>query len=105
MNPFTYQRVDAPEAALHAIELHNSKFLGGGTNLIDLMKDGVETPTALLEEAKRNKLSTVSFETGTTSKPTLTDDEIRERMSGNICRCGAYPNIVAAVRTLAGVKA
>jgi xanthine dehydrogenase YagT iron-sulfur-binding subunit len=26
------------------------------------------------------------------------DDEIRERMSGNICRCGAYPNIVAAIR-------
>jgi xanthine dehydrogenase YagT iron-sulfur-binding subunit len=28
----------------------------------------------------------------------VTDDEIRERMSGNLCRCGAYPNIVAAVR-------
>jgi xanthine dehydrogenase YagT iron-sulfur-binding subunit len=28
----------------------------------------------------------------------LTDEEIRERMSGNICRCGAYPNIVAAIR-------
>ena len=28
----------------------------------------------------------------------LSDDEIRERMSGNICRCGAYPNIVEAVR-------
>jgi len=28
----------------------------------------------------------------------LTDDVIRERMSGNICRCGAYPNIVAAVK-------
>jgi xanthine dehydrogenase YagT iron-sulfur-binding subunit len=28
----------------------------------------------------------------------LTDAEIRERMSGNICRCGAYPNIVAAIR-------
>ena len=28
----------------------------------------------------------------------LTDDEIRERMSGNLCRCGAYANIVAAVR-------
>jgi xanthine dehydrogenase YagT iron-sulfur-binding subunit len=26
-----------------------------------------------------------------------TADEIRESMSGNICRCGAYPNIVAAV--------
>ncbi|WP_375546482.1 (2Fe-2S)-binding protein [Actinophytocola gossypii] len=26
------------------------------------------------------------------------DEEIRERMSGNICRCGAYPNVVDAVR-------
>jgi xanthine dehydrogenase YagT iron-sulfur-binding subunit len=32
----------------------------------------------------------------------LTDDEIRERMSGNLCRCGAYPHIVAAVREAAG---
>jgi xanthine dehydrogenase YagT iron-sulfur-binding subunit len=31
----------------------------------------------------------------------LTDAEIRERMSGNICRCAAYPNIVAAVRDVA----
>ena len=29
---------------------------------------------------------------------TVSDAEIRERMSGNICRCGAYANIVAAVR-------
>ena len=28
----------------------------------------------------------------------LTDEEIRERMSGNLCRCGAYPNIVDAIR-------
>jgi len=32
----------------------------------------------------------------------LTDAEIRERMSGNICRCAAYPNIVAAIRDAAG---
>ena len=31
----------------------------------------------------------------------LTDAEIRERMSGNICRCCAYPNIVAAIRDVA----
>ena len=31
----------------------------------------------------------------------LTDPEIRERMSGNICRCAAYPNIVAAIRDFA----
>ena len=32
----------------------------------------------------------------------LTDAEIRERMSGNLCRCAAYPNIVAAIRDVAG---
>jgi xanthine dehydrogenase YagT iron-sulfur-binding subunit len=32
----------------------------------------------------------------------LTDDEIRERMSGNLCRCAAYPNILAAIREVAG---
>jgi xanthine dehydrogenase YagT iron-sulfur-binding subunit len=32
----------------------------------------------------------------------LTDDEIRERMSGNICRCGAYPNIVKAIKVVIG---
>lgn len=56
--------------------------------------------TALAEESRRGELSIVSFETARTSRPELTDDEIRERMSGNICRCGAYPNIVAAVRQL-----
>jgi xanthine dehydrogenase YagT iron-sulfur-binding subunit len=33
-----------------------------------------------------------------------TDDDIREGMSGNICRCGAYPNIVAAVREVMGQR-
>jgi xanthine dehydrogenase YagT iron-sulfur-binding subunit len=35
------------------------------------------------------------------SHPELTDAEIRERMSGNICRCSAYPNIVAAIKDAA----
>jgi xanthine dehydrogenase YagT iron-sulfur-binding subunit len=37
--------------------------------------------------------------------PSLDDVEIRERMSGNICRCAAYPNIVAAIREVAGQPA
>jgi xanthine dehydrogenase YagT iron-sulfur-binding subunit len=37
-----------------------------------------------------------------TKQPELTDVEIRERMSGNICRCAAYPNIVAAIKQAAG---
>src|SRR4051794_30636433 len=36
------------------------------------------------------------------AQPVLTDIEIRERMSGNICRCAAYPNIVAAIKQAAG---
>ncbi|HZY18433.1 MAG TPA: 2Fe-2S iron-sulfur cluster-binding protein [Ramlibacter sp.] len=38
-------------------------------------------------------------------KPVLSADEIRERMSGNLCRCSCYPNIVAAVQDAAGAKA
>ena len=58
---------------------------------------------ALLEEHKHGTLSAASFEqrlSACSDRPSLTDQEIRERMSGNICRCGAYPNIVAAVRAL-----
>ena len=57
--------------------------------------------TALLEEMKKGHASVASFENGTQANPKLTDAEIRERMSGNICRCGAYPNIVSAVRAVA----
>ena len=39
----------------------------------------------------------------TKSAAVLTDTEIRERMSGNICRCAAYPNIVAAIKQTAGM--
>ena len=44
---------------------------------------------------------TASLEEPTTLE-TLTDDEIRERMSGNLCRCGAYVGILDAVREVAG---
>jgi xanthine dehydrogenase YagT iron-sulfur-binding subunit len=39
----------------------------------------------------------------TQPRPELTDAEIRERMSGNICRCAAYPNILAAIKQSAGM--
>jgi len=54
---------------------------------------------ALLQEAKNGDLSYVS--TDFRQKPRsleLSDDELRERMSGNLCRCGAYPNILNAIR-------
>jgi xanthine dehydrogenase YagT iron-sulfur-binding subunit len=51
----------------------------------------------LLDEARRGEASHVT-ENVTMTTTQLTDDEIRERMSGNICRCGAYPKIVAAIQ-------
>lgn len=50
MQPFEYQRADAPQSAVQsAAQAHNAKFLAGGTNLIDLMKQGVENPTQLID--------------------------------------------------------
>ena len=53
---------------------------------------------AAIQEHREGALSIESFRTARTSNPALTDDEIRERMSGNLCRCAAYPSIVAAIR-------
>jgi xanthine dehydrogenase YagT iron-sulfur-binding subunit len=51
----------------------------------------------LLGEARRGDVSHVTADVRKTTTR-LTDEEIKERMSGNICRCGAYPGIVAAVQ-------
>ena len=40
-----------------------------------------------------------------TDRPRVTADEMRERMSGNICRCGAYSNIIEAMSDVAGIRA
>ena len=54
---------------------------------------------AMLEEFRRGAPSHVTEQIATL--PSLSEEEIRERMSGNICRCAAYPNIVAAIREVA----
>ncbi|MDQ3747544.1 MAG: 2Fe-2S iron-sulfur cluster-binding protein [Acidobacteriota bacterium] len=54
---------------------------------------------ALMNEAKNGEVSYVTANVRTSAKNVkLSDDEIRERMSGNICRCGAYPNILRAIQ-------
>ncbi|MDB5445210.1 MAG: aldehyde dehydrogenase iron-sulfur subunit [Phenylobacterium sp.] len=50
---------------------------------------------AMLEEMRRGVPSHVTADLMDVS---FSDTEVRERMSGNICRCAAYPNIVAAIR-------
>jgi xanthine dehydrogenase YagS FAD-binding subunit len=49
MNPFAYQRATNTESAIHAGSASGASYLGGGTNLLDLMKDGVERPSALID--------------------------------------------------------
>jgi xanthine dehydrogenase YagT iron-sulfur-binding subunit len=43
--------------------------------------------------------------TNVTTSPLLTNAEIAERMSGNLCRCAAYPNIVTAIKSVASGRA
>ena len=52
---------------------------------------------ALLEELKAGDASAVTAELREAGAPPVSAAEIRERMSGNLCRCGAYPFIVAAI--------
>jgi xanthine dehydrogenase YagT iron-sulfur-binding subunit len=54
---------------------------------------------ALLDEVKQRQASSLTG-TDQLEPGALSEDEIRERMSGNICRCGAYPNIVKAIQSV-----
>jgi len=57
--------------------------------------------TALLDELRRGEPSQVSADVRDARSVATDAAEIRERMSGNLCRCGAYPNIVAAIAEVA----
>jgi len=68
----------------------------------DALQCGYCTPgqvcsaVGMIDEARAGHPSFVTG--GLTAPADLSDEEIRERMSGNLCRCGAYVNIVAAIR-------
>lgn len=70
----------------------------------DGMQCGYCTPgqicsaVAMLDEARNGEASHVTTDVSVVARgQKLSRDEIKERMSGNICRCGAYPNIVDAI--------
>jgi xanthine dehydrogenase YagT iron-sulfur-binding subunit len=65
----------------------------------------IMSAVALLDEARHGVPSHATADVA--SPPALaelSDEEIRERLSGNLCRCGAYPNIVAAVRLIRDLR-
>jgi xanthine dehydrogenase YagS FAD-binding subunit len=54
MIPFAYERATSTDQAIHSITARGTKYLGGGTNLIDLMKLNVEGPTSLVDITRLN---------------------------------------------------
>jgi xanthine dehydrogenase YagT iron-sulfur-binding subunit len=60
----------------------------------------VVSAVGMLQEVEAGWPSHVTADVGA-EEMSLSDEEIRERMSGNLCRCGAYANIVPAIRQAA----
>lgn len=58
---------------------------------------------AVLDEIRKGVPSHATLDLN--ARPRATNDEMRERMSGNICRCGAYSNILDAMTEVAGKRA
>jgi xanthine dehydrogenase YagT iron-sulfur-binding subunit len=58
---------------------------------------------ALVEELKQGTPSVVTSDLSSGARIAASPAELRERMSGNICRCGAYPFILAALQDVLGV--
>ncbi|MGY1691465.1 2Fe-2S iron-sulfur cluster-binding protein [Geodermatophilus sp. SYSU D01105] len=91
----------APEGELHPVQ---QAFLDR-----DAFQCGYCTPgqvcsaVGLLDEVRRGWPSSASPDL--TADPELTPAEVAERMSGNLCRCGAYANIVPAVQQAGGTSA
>ncbi len=64
MKPFSYTRANTPEEAIHAYGDGGTRYIGGGTNLIDLMKMGVERPDALVDVSRLPLTSIQELEGG-----------------------------------------
>jgi len=56
---------------------------------------------AMLDEMRAGMPSHVTADLN--AQASFTDEELRERMSGNICRCAGYPNIIAAIKDAGGI--
>jgi len=63
----------------------------------------VVSAVGMLREVEAGWPSHVTADLGA-GQMSLSDEEVRERMSGNLCRCGAYANIVPAIRQAAGER-
>jgi xanthine dehydrogenase YagS FAD-binding subunit len=99
VTPFTYSRAGDPPAAIRDAAQAGAKYLGGGTNLVDLMREGIERPSSLVDVTGLDHGIVEQADGGlrigaaTTNTALATDRRVRER----------YPMLARAV--LAGASA
>ena len=108
--------VSSVDVAGNTITLKNSILAGGKPVMVHVSKDTSirryapdsvkfdDAKPSALDEIKAGIPSHVSVDLAA-PQPEASVVELRERMSGNICRCGAYSNIVDAISEVAGRKA
>ena len=121
MKPFAYERASDAASAIAS----GGRYLAGGTNLVDLMKLEVETPELLVDvrdlntEIEETADGGLRIGAGVTNSALAAHPLVRERypvlsqslvngasgqlrnlatVGGNLCRCGAYANIVPAIQ-------
>jgi xanthine dehydrogenase YagS FAD-binding subunit len=99
VTPFTYSRATDTAAAIREAAQAGAKYLGGGTNLVDLMREGIERPSSLVDVTRLDRGITERADGGlrigaaTTNTALAADRRVRER----------YPMLARAV--LAGASA
>jgi xanthine dehydrogenase YagT iron-sulfur-binding subunit len=99
----TVEGLAGPDGGLHPVQ---AAFLEHDAYQCGYCTSGqICSAAGLLEEVALGEPSAVTPALDRIADVELTDDEIRERMSGNLCRCGGYTNIVAAVRAAARAQA
>ncbi|MGA9342300.1 MAG: xanthine dehydrogenase family protein subunit M [Rhodanobacteraceae bacterium] len=84
MNAFSYQRVDSADAAVRAAQRPGAMFIGGGTNLLDLVKSDIEHPSVLIDINRIGDLAAIE---------TLPDGRLRIGALARNSDMAAHPGI------------
>lgn len=108
MTPFTYTRVNTVEEAVRAAAIGGAKYIAGGTNLLDLMKEDVERPTHLVDVTHLPLTSIEETANGglklgalTTNTQIAYDERMLKRypLLASAIRAGASPQLRNAAST------
>ncbi len=98
MTPFTYARAEDVPAAIRLAGMAGTKYLGGGTNLVDLMREGIEHPAALVDVTGLSRDITESADGGLMIGAAATNTDLAAHRAVRV----RYPLLTRAI--LAGAS-